>query len=64
MKSKDELTAERDKLLDELVKYRSTLDDAQLKEIDLDKKLEDANNQIAQVIFKKNFIFQKTSFII
>ena len=55
MKSKDELTAERDKLLDELVKFRQQLEDAQFKEVDLDKKLEDATNQISQVFL--NFWF-------
>jgi hypothetical protein len=54
MKSKDELTAERDKLLDELVKNRQQLDEAQIKEVELDKKLEDATNQISQVKFYKN----------
>ena len=49
MKSKDELTAERDKLLDELIKNRSLLDESQAKEVDLEKKIEEANNQVSQV---------------
>jgi chromosome segregation ATPase len=49
MKSKDELTAERDKLLDELVNLRGQLDDSQMKEVDFEKKIEEANTQISNV---------------
>lgn len=49
MKNKDELTAERDKLLDELVKLRNQLEEAQQSQVELEKKTEDANNQISQV---------------
>ncbi len=61
IKTKDELSAERDKLLDELVKLRGQLDDSQVKEVDLEKKIEDALNQITQVKLQKKkrnfFIF-------
>lgn len=50
MRVRDELILERDKLLDEIVKLRSQLDESQIKENDLEKKLEEANNTIGQVI--------------
>ena len=49
MKNRDELISEKDKLLDELVKLRSQLEDTQLKHVDLEKKFEEANNTISQV---------------
>lgn len=61
IKTRDELVVERDKLLDELVKLRSTLEDSQMKQSDLEKKFEEANNMISQVIlihfFKIVFLF-------
>ena len=49
MKARDELTVERDKLLDELVKLRGSLEDSQTKHSDLEKKFDEANNTISQV---------------
>ncbi len=51
VKTRDDLVVERDKLLDELVKLRSQLEDSQLKQSDLEKKFEEANNTISQVIY-------------
>lgn len=49
VKSRDDLIAEKDKLLDEIVKLRTHLEDAQMKNLDLEKKFEEANNTISQV---------------
>lgn len=49
MKNRDELVAERDKLLDELVKLRSNLEDTQSKNLDLERKFEEANQNIGQL---------------
>ena len=51
---RDDLILERDKLLDEMVKMRAQLDESQVKENELEKKFEEANNTIGQVsvIFK------------
>ncbi len=49
VKNRDELLNEKDKLLDELVKLRSQLEDSQMKNLDFEKKIEEANNTINQV---------------
>ena len=49
IKNRDELLIERDKLLDELVKLRSSLEDGQQKQLELEKKFDEANNTISQV---------------
>ncbi|RNA26307.1 Cilia- and flagella-associated 58 [Brachionus plicatilis] len=49
MKNRDELVTERDKLLDELVKLRSNLEDTQTKNLDLERKFEEANQNISQL---------------
>ena len=49
MKNRDELITERDKLLDELVKLRSNLEDTQSKNLDLEKKFQEANQNISQL---------------
>ncbi len=57
MKARDELIGERDKLLDELVKLRASLEDSQGKHADLEKKFDEANNTISQV--RKNLILSR-----
>jgi len=49
MKAKDELTSERDKLLDELVKLRNQLEDANEKQVNYEKKTDEANAMISQL---------------
>lgn len=49
---RDDLILERDKLLDEMVKLRAQLDESQVKENELEKKFEEANNTIGQVRLK------------
>ena len=49
LKVKDELSNERDKLLDELVKLRNQLEDANQKQLNYEKKMDDANSMISQV---------------
>ena len=49
VKNRDELIAEKDKLLDEIVKLRSYLEESQTKNLELEKKFEEANNTISQV---------------
>ncbi len=52
VKNRDELIHEKDRLIDEVVKLREVLEDAQTKNLDYEKKIEEANNTISQV-FKK-----------
>ena len=49
MKVRDELTQERDKLLDDLVKLRSNFEEALVRQNELEKKYDEANNAINQV---------------
>jgi hypothetical protein len=48
---KDELISERDKLLEEIVHLRSELDSSHNRQLDLEKKFEEANNTIVKVSF-------------
>jgi DNA repair exonuclease SbcCD ATPase subunit len=56
VKTRDDLVVERDKLLDELVKLRNTLEDSQLKQADLERRFDEANNTISQVFRFTKFI--------
>ncbi len=49
VKNRDELMHEKDRLIDEVVKLREVLEDAQGKNLDYEKKIEEANNTISQV---------------
>jgi chromosome segregation ATPase len=49
VKTRDELIAERDNLLDELVKLRSQLEDSHLKQADLERKIDEASGTIKQL---------------
>jgi uncharacterized coiled-coil DUF342 family protein len=46
MKARDELTQERDKLLNDITQLRRDLDDSSLKQSDLEKHIQEANEQI------------------
>jgi len=49
VKTRDELLNEKDKLLDELVKLREVLEEAQGRNLEYERKLEEANNTISQL---------------
>lgn len=49
VKTRDELLNDKDKLLDELVKLREVLEQSQGKNLEYEKKLEEANNTISQL---------------
>ena len=49
VKTRDELLGEKDKLLDELVKLREVLEEAQGRNLEYERKLEEANNTISQL---------------
>ena len=49
VKNRDDLIREKDRLIDEVVKLREVLEDSQSKNLDYEKKIEEANNTISQV---------------
>lgn len=53
VKNRDELIGEKDKLIDEVVKLREVLEESQSKNLDYEKKIEEANNTISQVGYLK-----------
>jgi peptidoglycan hydrolase CwlO-like protein len=46
MKVRDELTQERDKLLNDITQLRRDLDDSSIKQSDLEKHIQEGNEQI------------------
>jgi uncharacterized coiled-coil DUF342 family protein len=46
MKARDELTQERDKLLNDITQLRRDLDDSSIKQSDLEKHIQEGNEQI------------------
>lgn len=46
MKARDDLTQERDKLLNEITQLRRDLDDGSFKQSDLERQIQDSNEQI------------------